>query len=272
MLWFRFWTVALLVGCSYASAEEADDAMDAPSMEAGVGLVSQFSADYRGSNYYSLEALPVPYFLYSGRIIKVDRQGFRGELVANPRFEVNVSVAGSLNGSADDNPLRQGMPDLESTFEVGPSLNINLTGQDFRHGWLLRLPLRAVLDFDAKGVDYVGYLFNPRLTWRKPDVVMAWRMTFNAGLVWADRDYHAYYYAVEPAYALPSRPAFAARSGFGGGFASLGFYRQSGSWRFGASLRYDYLGGAAFIDSPLVQSKHSASMSFGMTKRLWLRD
>lgn len=265
--------VAFVVFCisALSYSEEVEDINPGgPRMEFGVGLVTQFIADYRGSTYYSFEALPLPYFLYTGKIIKVDRQGIRGEFVTSPRFEFNVSVDGSLNGNSDGNVLREGMPELDSTFEFGPSFNINLTGQDFRQGWSLRMPLRAVFSFDSKGVDYVGYLFNPRLTWRAPSLAEVWRFSFNAGLLWADENYHAYYYDVAPEYALPWRPEYQASSGYSGTFMRWGLYRQLDEWRVGFSLRYDYLGGTSFEKSPLVETEHFASVSFGLARELWL--
>ncbi len=250
--------------------EDSEVVYDAgPYMEAGVGLIGQMLANYRGSTYYSTEFLPIPYFLYSGTIFKIDKGGVRGEFITSPRFELNVSVAGSLNGDADDNPLREGMPELDSSFEFGPAINVNLTGEDLREGWSLRMPFRGVFAFNSEGIDYVGYLLNPRLSWRMPEAFYDWRLSFNVGMVWADKRYNSYYYEVEPQYALPTRPAYKAQSGYGGSNLSVSLYRHVGTWRFGASLRYDYLGGAKFEDSPLVETLHSGSFSFGASKQLW---
>ena len=239
-------------------------------LELGVGLVSQWAADYRGSKQYSVNALPLPYILYTGEIFKIDRDGIRGELFASDRYELNFSFDGSLSSNSDDNKLREGMPKLNSTFEVGPSFNINLTGENFKQGWSLRLPLRAVVAVGSNGLDYAGNIFNPRLTWRDPNFYAHWRASFNLGVLWASQKYHAYYYEVTTPFATESRSEYFTRSGYSGSYIRLGAYRQFESWRVGMSLRYDTLNGTTFENSPLVETTDYLSFSLGVTKRLWM--
>jgi len=62
-----------------------------------------------------------------------------------------------------DNRARQGMPDLDPTLEIGPSLNLFLLHSELKKTYLdLRLPVRPVIDINAK---YLGYVFQPQLTW-----------------------------------------------------------------------------------------------------------
>src|SRR5690554_708164 len=104
----------LLWSAACWSQVEEEKSANATYLEAGVALVAQGAADYRGSNHYRPYALPLPYFLYRGRILKADRGGVRGDFWSNQRMEFNISVDGSLNGNSDNNRLRSGMPDLES--------------------------------------------------------------------------------------------------------------------------------------------------------------
>ncbi len=254
---FLLMTVSI---CSSVQAEE--------SFEVGAGVVAQFLANYRGSEYYSAKALPIPYLLYSGKYFKVDRKGVRGELLSENWYELNVSVDASLSGDSKNNPVRIGMPKLDGSFEFGPSLNLNLSGDNFTEGWLLRLPVRGVMTYSKEGVDAIGYVINPRLTWRKPDVYDQWRMTFNLGAIWASEKYHEYYYEVQPQYALPWRQEYQAKAGYSGGFAKLGAYKLWGDWRLGVSLRVDYLGGAVFANSPLVETDSYASVGVAVLRRL----
>lgn len=259
----KVWLVVALwiaaVSCAYAE----------PYMEAGIALVGQASADYRGSHHYQPRVLPLPYFLYQGKIIKADRGGVRGEFWANHRFEFNVSVDGSLSGNSDNNALRAAMPKLSNAFEMGPSFNINVSGLNFNEGWSARFPLRAVFTVGADGVDYIGYLFNPRLTWRTPKTIYGWTPSFNVGFLLADKTYHRYYYDVAQEFVTDSRPFYQAGGGYSGLFTRLAFYKRLELWRFGVSFRYDNLSGAVFGDSPLVETKHYGSVSFGLVRKLW---
>lgn len=239
-------------------------------MEAGVALVGQASADYRGSKHYQPYALPLPYFIYQGPVLKADKDGIRGDFWANHRFEFNVSVAGSLNGRSDNNELRQGMPELDSAFEFGPSFNINISGSGFNDGWVARFPLRGVFTIGGGGVDYIGILFNPRLTWRLPNAFWGWRTSYNMGVLFADRTYHSYYYDVAPEFTMQGRPYYRASSGYSGAFTQLSFYRRIDQWRIGAAFRYDNLQGVSFDESPLVETPHYGSVSFGVIRTLWM--
>lgn len=76
--------------------------------------------------------------------------------------QLNMSLNASLSTRADDNPLREGMPELSPTFEIGPSIDIHLTDDLPGQGWMLRLPARAVVAFSEDGLEQVGWLFNPK--------------------------------------------------------------------------------------------------------------
>lgn len=240
-------------------------------MEAGVGLVGQYLADYRGSRRYQLKALPVPYFLYYGRFLKADGRGLRGDFLATDRVEISLSVDGSLSGDSEGNLQRAGMPELSASFEVGPSLNVNLNGLSFEKGLSLNLPLRAVIAVDPGRfqLKHIGFLSNPRLSWRHPNLYAGWRVSADLGLVVASGAYHDYYYRVRPAYAETWRPSYDASGGYSGSFVRLAGYRQIGTWRFALSMRYDNLSGAVFEDSPLVETEHFASLSFAVIKTFW---
>lgn len=260
----------LILAAVQAQAEpEAPPGAVTTQMEAGLALVAQGAADYRGSSHYRPYALPLPYLLYRGPVFKADREGVRGDFWSGGRMEFNLSVDGSLNGNSDDNETRRGMPELESAVEFGPSLNIRLSGENFQEGWSLRVPVRAVITFSGDGLDHIGNVFSPRLSWRKPEFYAGWRASFAAGALFADRDHHAYFYDVAQPFVTETRPFYRSQGGYSGSFLRFTLYRPWHQWRFGVSLRYDYLGGAVFSDSPLVETRHYGSVSFGLIRTLW---
>lgn len=270
----RYWLLITFCVSPIFCLAQTDMTTNRPAayMEAGVVLIGQGAADYRGSNHYRPNALPLPYFLYQGPILKADRDGVRGDFWSNHRMEFNLSVDGSLNGNSDDNKLRQGMPELESAVEFGPSLNIRLSGETLQEGWSLRLPVRAVITMSRDGLDHIGNVFSPRLNWRQPDVVAGWRASFGTGVMFADRSYHAYFYDVAQPYVTEERNFFRSAGGYSGSFVRFSLFRPWQQWRVGISLRYDYLEGAQFMDSPLVQTPHYGSISIGLVRRLWASD
>jgi outer membrane protein len=264
--------VAALISLPLTSYTEENSAVSNRSyMEAGVAFVMQGAADYRGSNHYRPNALPLPYFLYQGPILKADKDGVRGDFWSNHRMEFNLSADGSLNGNSDNNKAREGMPELDSAAELGPSLNIRLLGESISDGLSLRLPVRAVITVSSSGVDHIGNVFTPRLNWRLPDLIGNWRGSLSAGLMFADRDYHGYFYGVSEQYVTDSRSYYEASGGYSGSFLRFTLYKPWESWRVGISVRYDYLDGSSFEKSPLVNSLHYGSISVGVVKRLWVR-
>lgn len=225
-----------------------------PLWELGFGVAGLGLADYRGSKEYHYRALPVPYLVIRSEHLRADRDGLRGLFFSSDRVELNFSAAASLATDTDDNKLREGMPELDPSFEIGPSLNINLSGDDFYQGWVLRLPARSVYGFNSDGIDHIGWLFNPSLSWRHGDDTRL-RFTYTGGLYYADREYHDYYYSVAPEFATPIRPAYAAKSGYSGFSHQFGLTRRIGDIWYGAYLRYDNLNKAEFNDSPLVETR-----------------
>jgi MipA family protein len=225
----------------------------------GLGLGSEFLADYRGSSYYQIQFIPIPFVIYNGEYIKIDRDGARGEYHWSDQLEFNVSADAALNGDSTDNPLRLGMPDLNSAFEIGPSVNWAFTPNSFEEGWSLRLPLRSVYTLGSEGFGHQGYVFNPKLTWRK-SLFDHWVTSVHFGPLWASQEYHDYYYSVAAPYALESRPEYKARAGYSGFMTKVSMKRNFGHYWLGAFIRTDFLNDAVFLDSPLIEEKTSASI------------
>ncbi len=247
-----------LFGCSFVCyADESS-----PTWELGVALGGQVLRDYRGSSESQVQVYPIPFLVYRGDFFKVDRNGVRGEFLSNDRVQFNLSGETALNGSSDDNELRQGMPELESAFELGPSVNINLSGDDFSRGWQLRLPLRAVITAGESGIHSRGYNFNPRFTYTKPDLFGGWRGRINIGGLFGSKRYHDYYYRVDEQYVTPTRASYDANGGFSGYYFKTSLSRRKGDFWYAASFRYDNLSGASFEDSPLVETKDYFAISF----------
>ena len=74
----------------------------------------------------------------------------------------------------------------------------------------------------------------------------------STGPIFADSDYHDYYYTVEPHYATSWRPAYDAKSGYSGSSVTLGLSKTLNSLILNAFVRADFMNGAEIEDSPLV--------------------
>jgi len=240
-----------------------------PKLEVGIAGVGQYLADYRGSSEYHPHALPLPIILYDGDFLKIKRTGVYGDLYSAPRWKLTLSAEGSLSSGSSSDKLRKGMPDLQSTGEVGPSLNFRLSGKDFEDGWALRLPVRAVFAVGFSGVKRVGYLANPQFTYRNSDIWNNWHFSNDIGFLYGSRAYHDYYYSVDQRYVTPERPFYRATSGYSGWYFESSVNKREGNWWWGAKLRYDNLSDAVFLDSPLVETKNYFALTFVVSRFIW---
>lgn len=241
----------LFAGCAgHAFAAEK------PLWELGAGISALSLPDYRGSDQASVYGIPFPYLIYRGEFLKADRHGIRGTFFGTDRIEVNLSLGASLPVNSDDNRARQGMPDLQPTVELGPSLNLNLWRTPDRRTRLdLRLPVRTAVTVIG-GMDDIGWVFSPRLNLDITDVagLAGWNMGLLAGPMYGSERNHDYFYTVAPQYATAGRPAFDAKGGYAGSQFMLTMSKRYPKYWLGAFVRWDSLEGAVFADSPLVKS------------------
>jgi outer membrane scaffolding protein for murein synthesis (MipA/OmpV family) len=235
-------------------------AEEKPLWEMGVGVAALYLPDYRGSDEGRFYALPYPYLIYRGDILRVDRDRISGRIFATDRLLLDVSFYGSLPVDSDDNNARRGMPDLDPTFEVGPALNLMLLKDDRdRYKLSMTLPVRAVFSTDFSNLRREGWVFAPRLNLEVKDIISdsGVNLGLSAGPLFADRDYHDYFYTVKPRYATPWRSAYASSSGYSGLTVTLGLDKTLKSLIIHAFISADFMEGATIKDSPLVTKNHS---------------
>ena len=232
--------------------------------ELGIGFGIQSLPDYRGSKRHRSLALPFPMFRYSGDIIQVDEKGLRSRFLLSDRLEFDISTEVSLTVGVDDNDLRNEMPALRPAFEMGPSLNIKLSCDSSSNRWILRLPFRGVVGADFSKVERIGLVFNPQLVYQYKTSFSDVRVEARAGVLFADNDYHNYYYSVAEKYASASRPEFSAPGGYSGAVFKVSVKKRFEKLWLATTLRYDALSGAAFQSSPLLESHSSYAISAGL--------
>ena len=238
-------------------------AEEQPLWEFGVGAGALVFNDYRGADTTHVYPLPLPYFIYRGKLLESDREGLRGKLFHQDWVELNLSVNGTT--PVRNNSARAGMPDLRPTLEIGPSLNFHLwRAADRRLQLDLRLPARAAFTIEARPSGIGGY-FAPNLSLDIAQYAgpQGWKLGLLAGPLFAQHRYDDYFYGVAPQYAAPDRPAYEAPGGYAGTQTLISLSRHFPSYWFGAYLRHDTLDGASFAASPLVKRSSYWSGGFG---------
>jgi len=239
-----------------------------PLWELGIGVSALLLPDYRGSDEYRVYPLPYPHFIYRGDVLKVDENKISGQIFKTDRILLDVSIYGYLPVKSSNNTARQGMEDVDPTFEIGPAIKIKLLeDKENKYQLNLKLPARAVFSTDFSSVRYQGWVFSPRINFEKDDIIpeTGLNLGISAGPMFADSGYHEYFYTVEPAYATIARPAYEAGGGYSGSTLSMGLSKGYKQFIFSTFVSADFLQGAAFKDSPLVKTDTSIMAGISIT-------
>ncbi len=255
-------------GTRAGTSEGVEEGVELPQWELGIGVAPLTVPTYRGSSRQRNFVFPVPFVVYRGDWLRVDRGGAQGLLWESDRVELDVSADGAVPAESTDDGPRAGMEDLAPIVELGPSLEVLVDENDQRR-LELQLPVRAAVAIESGRTNQQGWKFHPQLNYDAPDLISGWDIGISAGPIFGSRTYHGYYYDVPPSAQRPDRPAYRADAGYSG--ASL---LASASQRFddmwvGGFIRYDNLSGAAFEESPLVETQHAVSAGFAVSWVLW---
>jgi outer membrane scaffolding protein for murein synthesis (MipA/OmpV family) len=238
---------------------------EAPRWEAGAGLGAVTFPVYRGAAESDTWPVPIPYFVYRGSVLRADRSGVNAVFVDEPRLRMDLSANASPPVRSSHAPVRHGMEDLRPTAEFGPSLEAWLwQSADARARLSVHMPVRAALTLEAspRAVGLVGGVY---LNFDRMDAFgrPGWALGVRAGPSFQSRRYDAYYYSVRPDQATAERAEYSAPGGYAGATAVLSLSKRFARHWFGAFVRYDTLAGAAFADSPLVESRHYLAAGIG---------
>lgn len=235
-------------------------AQEKPLWELGIGGGFLLMPDYRGSDETRAYASPFPYAVYRGGILRVEDDRISGRIFTNDRVTLDASLYGTVPVRSDENEAREGMPDLDPTFEVGPALRIKLLNSiEHQYNLNIMLPLRAVFSTNFRSMRYEGLIFSSRLNFEMEEVIpdTGIYLWLSAGPMFADYSFHKYFYEVSPEYATTNRQAYSPRAGYSGSTFMIGMGKKCQQIIFHAFVSADFLHGSAFEDSPLVKTKTS---------------
>jgi len=255
----------LAVICGFVSTAAADESL--PRWEAGIAAGVASLPQYMGSDERYTIAVPVPFVIYRGDRVNLDRGGLRAELFGTKKVSVDASLGVGLP-VRNTNRARVGMPALHFSLQAGPRINWRVYENESNE-WTLRLPWRGVMDI--KG-NYLGWVSEPDVkVHMNPAEDISIRLT--AGALFASKKYNATYYSVDPIYATAARPAYQAR----GGLHSLGvsaavFWNINSRLRLFSSVRYRNLSPGVVANSPLVKSQHYVSTVVGLAWSFYQSD
>ena len=248
---------------------QAQPAAPLPLWELGAVGVGVSQQAYPGSDVQVNRGLGLPYLVYRGRFLRADRETAGLRAIKTADFELDIGFAGSFGARSDQIGARRGMPDLGTLVEFGPRVRLDLGEGPAGGRWRLDLPLRGVFDLDERAA-HRGMAFEPEIAFQRREQA-GWAYSTSVSAIIANRRLARTFYSVDPAFALPDRPVYAASGGLVAWRLATSFSRNlSRDWRVFGFGRVDSVNGAANEDSPLVRRIHGATVGFGFAYT-WIR-
>ena len=238
-----------------------------PLWEIGIGTGALYLPYYRGADQSRAHGIPFPYIVYRGEYLSIDEGGAHGNIFRSQDVILELSLAGGVPVTSSNDSPRFNMPDLDPTAELGPSLDARFwhTNDDRRALWL-RLPVRAAISINLEKLDHQGWTFSPYIEYIVESPHPGnWKLGLAWGPLYADNNYHDYFYEVISRYASPSRPEYHANGGYSGNRVTLTLQKNIDDLWIGAFIRYDNLNNAEFLESPLVNSHSYLATGIGFT-------
>ena len=241
-----------------------------PRWEFGVGAGLFRGYDYPASNDKNGRMIALPFFVYRTRSLRFGGGGIRAVAIENPRIKLDLSVGGSLNASSSGDGVREGMPDLDFLFEIGPQLEVRLLDEvideESRLQSRFTSELRAVFVTDFESVDRqgmvaeAGFDINLRnVRGSGIDVGAAIDVTY------ANEKLQDYFYEVPQEFVTAERAAFDAKGGYLETKISLGLgFRPRHNVAVFLGAFTGLYKGAQNADSPLFETDTQTGFALGV--------
>jgi len=265
--------ILMVAGLSLMGRAQEELPEEKPLWEIGLFAGAARMPHYRGSDEYKAYILPLPYLIYRGEIVRANRDGIKGVFWSSDQLEAALSLSGTPPVDKN-NKARKGMPEIGAIVEAGPGIKFFIADRESPNPLYLKAGVRAAIsvDTDDLGLAYEGLRGNIKLIYRNSTLLREQGVSFglNAGVDFANRDYHETFYSVDPVYATPSRPAYSVDGGYSGFSLSANAVKKlNARWSLGAYYRWDNQAGAVYADSPLVKTENNHILGVAILCKLF---
>ncbi|EKD28635.1 MAG: hypothetical protein ACD_79C00253G0002 [uncultured bacterium] len=216
---------------------------------------------YRGSDEYNNYLVPIPYFVYRGKVIQTERETVKGIIYQTDNFVSEISFHG--NPPVDsDNKAREGMGELEPLIEAGPAVKWYFLGRK-KINMYLQAAVRGVSSVDTdKGIDfkYEGIHSSVNLIYKRSSLfgMENFRTGLSFGIENTDKNYNSFFYDVKQEYVTEERHFYESEGGYAGKTISGSIvYKINKDLSFASFFRWENIDDAVFEESPLVKEKNN---------------
>jgi outer membrane scaffolding protein for murein synthesis (MipA/OmpV family) len=266
-------TLTLPVYAKANVAQEIAQPAKKPTWEAGALLATFYGPLYPGADKSHGNVLPVPFVIYRGERLRIGENGvIKAVAVEKPRFKVDLSLGAAFNASSDDSAAREGMPDLDFIFEVGPEVSFMLGNSAASETWL-NLQFRKVFSSDFSSIDDRGYIFQPEVSFQGKQLFNENdSFKFTLSPIFATKKTHQYFYQVNDEFSTAERPAYQAKGGYLGTEITLvNRFEIRHDISIFVSTKLGFYSGASNEDSPLLKEEVNYALGLGVKWTLFER-
>lgn len=261
LLLFLFASSALLADVKAAQSSSAGK----PLWELGIGGFTGYLPHYPAAGENSMRYFAAPIPIYRGKILRVgeeNRGAVSGRFIDKKRYEFDVTLSAAFSVKSGSNDAREGMPDLDYLFGIGPQFILKLIDEPGHSNLNLNLQARAVYSTDFSSVNSQGYVFNPKLRYSRENLTgLDLKFSSSAGPIFATEDLMDYFYEVKPEFITPKRPAFDADAGYLGTNLTFAISKRfNNRFRLWVGTRLGIHNGATNDDSPLFNDEINTSV------------
>lgn len=223
--------------------------------------------DYPASDEEQTQVIPFPFARYRGKILRADDQeGVRARVLEKSYIGFDFSGGGSFPANSDENEARQGMNDLDWTFQLGPRVYFELINKP-KMNLRFVVPLRFVLSTDFGSAEQRGWLLDPGFFLTAPlafpKTIPHTSLFMTTSSTFATQRFHDYFFTVAPQFVNSTRSEFKAEAGYLGSSVFTGALWQHKKRLVFLGVGFNSFHGSANTDSPLFRSRFTTSLAFG---------
>lgn len=172
-----------------------------PLFEFGVGAINLDIPYYPGSRKNQNRTIPFLWPVYRGKYLRLDQEGTRAKLTDSRFFELGFSLGFSFPINSDDNPVRQGLEDIDYVVEAGPRFIIRLISRSDWQKLNLNLSARAAYEVSRNNLNsyHIGFTGGPSLSyWVYLNRKKSTSLFTSISMLFGDSSYNNFFYGVGP--------------------------------------------------------------------------
>lgn len=222
----------------------------ASQLDLGVGFLGLKVHHYRGSDQTKDYNFYVPYLYYKSETVEAEGAFIDTSFTKSRFLTLKFSIVVGPNVESETNDAREGMPELLYNFGIGPMAIFHIIkGPKFF--FEIDTSIRQEFETNLQHTEAFGNTSTSYLTTRYETDDFSIELAF--GKMYANEDYHSYYYDVSDEFATSTRPVYESKGGFSGNIVLLSMKKRFGNLLLHGFARHEDLTGTVFEDSPLVK-------------------